>query len=653
MKRGALLIARMDDAQLAVALSAGGFDWSWTAFVPVSTPLGNVVVLAQIDAEKGRLLPLSINDYHALEELGDAKFALSPHKNSAARWTAKSSLSSARSAAPLGVEINIADLAFQRRQHGDGIYFRVVYRGVSFPGYTNGVWLVDEDERSRRHGYTPLRLFDRDVILSEISKIGDDPDEWYVGVTVSKPYLSQLELDAIEMLVYLLSGASGIRQCVESYDADGRPISRSFHRLGHARKGDTNLIFPAEQYSKLEFYAQVVRMTEHAKYLIECGFPLRAVLYHVFASQQPVPEITITHLGIALDGIKNAVVVKIKGEGRLMEAKVFKKRIAPVARAAEAAFSGPEDTEALDAMLRAIGRANDRSHGERWKRFWRDHVSYELTDRERAVLEHRDPAVHEAYILRTEYDLALEQDKSVDRRPYDERLRDLDVDAKVYRNVVDRVLLLMLGYKGEFMDFCSPVGKLSTLRIVCLGWGSLIWDPRELRLRTQKKPWHRDGPELPIEFARRSKDDKITLVITEGAPPVPVLWADVDFDDVDKARSNLTEREWKGGDPHTVVGMWTESTSESSPCADRIAQWAQEKGVDAVIWTKLPPKFTEECRVPSKDEVVGHLASLPDDAKAKEYVRQTPVQIATPYRKEIEERLGWTYDGTQTGANIR
>jgi hypothetical protein len=255
----------MDDAHLAVGLGAGGLDWSWTAFVPVSTPLGNVVVFAQINAEKGRLLPFSINNHNALAELGDTQFALSPRENSAAGWTAKGSLSSERCAAPLGLEIDVADLTFQRQQRGDSIYFRMVYRGISFPGYTNGVWLADENGRSRRHGYTPLRLLDRDVVSSEISKIGDDPDEWYVGVTVSTPYLSQLELDAIELMIYLLGGTGGIRQCVESDDADARPLSRSFHRVGHAREGDAKRIFSVEQYPKPEFYLDEFPWSEYVQ----------------------------------------------------------------------------------------------------------------------------------------------------------------------------------------------------------------------------------------------------------------------------------------------------------------------------------------------------------------------------------------------------
>jgi hypothetical protein len=49
--------------------------------------------------------------------------------------------------------------------------------------------------------------------------------------------------------------------------------------------------------------------------------------------------------------------------------------------------------------------------------------------------------------------------------------------------------------------------------IAVIGWGSLIWCPGILRTKSR---WHSDGPALPIEFARISGDNRLSLVIHPG-----------------------------------------------------------------------------------------------------------------------------------------
>jgi hypothetical protein len=78
------------------------------------------------------------------------------------------------------------------------------------------------------------------------------------------------------------------------------------------------------------------------------------------------------------------------------------------------------------------------------------------------VLSHRNVAVHVGYILKTEYDLQNDDDLKLDRRPYEDRLRDLVYEAKVFRNIVDRVLLSILGYRGAFVD---ATDRMNTIEI--------------------------------------------------------------------------------------------------------------------------------------------------------------------------------------------
>jgi hypothetical protein len=65
--------------------------------------------------------------------------------------------------------------------------------------------------------------------------------------------------------------------------------------------------------------------------------------------------------------------------------------------------------------------------------------------------------------------------------------------------------------------------------------------------------------------------------------------------------------------------------------------------LSGVVWTALKPKFTGVKGTPPSDLILNYLAGLKGDERlrAEEYVRRTPAQIETGYRKLIEAKLGW------------
>lgn len=188
--------------------------------------------------------------------------------------------------------------------------------------------------------------------------------------------------------------------------------------------------------------------------------------------------------------------------------------------------------------------------------------------------------------------------------------------------------------------------------IACIGWGSLIWDPRDLPCQGV---WHSDGPLLPIEFARESggatKDDpgdKITLVICPNVPRVRTFWNLLDVPDMRTARQRLATREFAGAKAKWTeanTGFWDrESDKQHGLEADTMAAWASGLGLAGVVWTNLNFGFKASRNVmPDGAAVVAFLRDLDADKQsaAEGYVRQAPAQIDTPYRRLIARELGW------------
>lgn len=179
--------------------------------------------------------------------------------------------------------------------------------------------------------------------------------------------------------------------------------------------------------------------------------------------------------------------------------------------------------------------------------------------------------------------------------------------------------------------------------IGCLGWGSLIWDPRNLPVKDE---WLNDGPLLPIEFARESGDGRITLVICEVDYQVRTYWAQLNIPNLQAAKAALAAREKiSEKNIERSIGFWEKSSNTSyGNGASEIAAWAQAMNIDAVVWTNLKPGMQgRRGTLPSSAEVIEHLRKLPDEKReaAEKYVRNTRVQIDTEYRRCIARELGW------------
>ena len=240
--------------------------------------------------------------------------------------------------------------------------------------------------------------------------------------------------------------------------------------------------------------------------------------------------------------------------------------------------------------------------------------------------------------------------------------------------------------------------------IVCLGWGSLVWNLNDLPVEKlggdvpvplwtrcaegEVGDWKPDGPTVKVEFVRRSQDGCLTLVLYATAEPVPSLWARMTVDNLDAAVRALAKREGSKGkplsNPERDIGRWSRgeadpknipglevwaivileslvaiaaATSTSIGAYDSARRHPAEPGSSTsscgsprrggVHPARRPGDTTE--RLSTKDQAVAYLRKLSEkgeDTKAKKYVRQTPQQIDTAYRRCIVRCLGpeWEVD---------
>jgi len=176
--------------------------------------------------------------------------------------------------------------------------------------------------------------------------------------------------------------------------------------------------------------------------------------------------------------------------------------------------------------------------------------------------------------------------------------------------------------------------------IACLGWGSLVWRPEDLKVR---QPWLTDGPRVCVEFLRQSEDGRITLVLDASAAPVQACWAMMETGSFEGAVRSLAKRETGHETWTRNIAVW--KTGDTSPrLIPDLQEWAAKRHLDGVVWTNLGAKFAGVDKPPKVDEVVTYLKGLTGEqsVKAQEYVRRTPPQVATVYRRRIEEVLAWT-----------
>lgn len=176
------------------------------------------------------------------------------------------------------------------------------------------------------------------------------------------------------------------------------------------------------------------------------------------------------------------------------------------------------------------------------------------------------------------------------------------------------------------------------MKIAILAWGSLQWDKRGLEIH---EPWNEGGVILPIEFARISKDGRLTLVITvDHGTELETYWALSKYLSIEDAIENLRKREGtnlKGiGYLNLENNLYSSNFSES--LINKVKEWATSKSIDAVIWTDLKSNFFEKLNQQfTYENALDYLTKLEGELKIKayEYIKKAPSLTQTELRIRI------------------
>lgn len=133
------------------------------------------------------------------------------------------------------------------------------------------------------------------------------------------------------------------------------------------------------------------------------------------------------------------------------------------------------------------------------------------------------------------------------------------------------------------------------MRIIYLGWGSLLWNYDKLAVKPDKrgKIWKRTKLKLPLEFSRisDSKRGRITLVIDEKNGTLNNVWqAESSLSNMNNAIRSLKLRERTITKNISYINLKTDKyriNNTSKKNLNKIKKWAINQNIDGVIWTDL------------------------------------------------------------------
>lgn len=163
------------------------------------------------------------------------------------------------------------------------------------------------------------------------------------------------------------------------------------------------------------------------------------------------------------------------------------------------------------------------------------------------------------------------------------------------------------------------------MKIGILGYGSLIWSPRNLAV---KGDWNNEGIHLPVEFSRIAANGRVVLTLTPEAELQKTLWIKSKFSDLIDAIDNLASREGCHASGIGIIDKNNVATKD----------FLGKNNLDCLIYANLERNFESVTGKNLCHESVRHYLSRLDEntyAIAREYIENAPPQINTLIRRSL------------------
>lgn len=186
------------------------------------------------------------------------------------------------------------------------------------------------------------------------------------------------------------------------------------------------------------------------------------------------------------------------------------------------------------------------------------------------------------------------------------------------------------------------------MNIEIISWGSLVSDPRTLKVFG----WNNDGPVIPIEFTRVSRDGRLTPVINENVGGlVQTYHAHSRFNNLRQAIDNFIERE---NIEENRIGIIEPSINRISECCRRhnsttqiILNWGRQTEYDAILYCALGTRFKDVLDLDyTVENALSYLEELDQTTKlnAIRYLLNIPEQTLTPFMREFRNRFNISFE---------